>query len=861
MTGIPRALLETWPGRTRFPGVLAALSAHRPSGAGDQGDGAAEVDGELLAEAVLVHVGGVSPRAAFDALLELGEHDAAEHVLDVELRPDGHQAELLTRALEEARESDAVSVRQRVGELSARAKAAGIPFEGPDMVPLLACARSRRATAEALLLACEQEIEERVELVRERLGRVVTEQEQAAADSPATTDRTSGEALSSARVETLRSLLRSGQLVAVQALLNREPFGAPLPEGLAQLPAWNEEWSADHLLEYHLNPMARRPPEFTAWKASDVYAEALLAAFDRLNRESSAGAAVDFANALGRFLGGPGDGVVANRIEGGFFTYFDGLFNDAALSGLRRADRTDLYIADPGTSALPRELAAHGRPHVAVGRDLPTPEYSDRAVTAVLGLRDLLRLAVLKNDRGARTLGILARQWPVEALVGDSPAALGRILGTSPDQAWRTLRWVTHLSLGGGTPTVQAMEHCTAMDPGLLRAMLRYAESVVDQRADTGLWSAENGGWRRDPALLHALRSELLTQCGDRAARAAWWAALSICDEEDGRIAAADLGEWAEICSGWAGAGPEVLRGTATLVQRGLLVRAGHSADHPAAPGPQGPLAVEGTGDALRVPLCGAVQALRPAAETELSALLEEMERAVVPEAAAGDTSATSGPASSVARAWTPWHRNRFAAVPAYAGRLAAQQRDADAEELAALEALAAEELSVSSPEDLCRQAPSPVADLGAVLADLTAQCAEQYRALHIDLRCPPSLWVDVPAPLLRSILYEVLDNAAEALEGLGTGLIQVSVSQESPEVLVEIEDNGPGLPGEARGRRVFQAQWTTRGPGRGWGLHRVRSLLRALPNAEVETFRSSHPALKGAALRLVLQESGAPHP
>ncbi|WP_033822069.1 ATP-binding protein [Kitasatospora sp. MBT63] len=839
MTGIPRALLDNWPGRIRFPGVLIALAEHGRSGGGSRGDGAvphdepAELDGDLLAGAVLGHVGGVSSRAAFDALLEQGEHDAAEQVLAGEPQPDGHQAELLTRKLEEARAAEAVSVRQRVDELERRAKTAGIAFERPDVTSLIERSRSRRAAAGAVLTALEREVEDRIRSFAEQLDRIVTEQERAVAGSPAPADQHAGEDASAARV---RALLRSGELVAAQALLNREPLGAPVPEALAPLPEWDEAWTTENLMEYHLNPTARRPPEVAVWKAADESAERLLLAFDRLNRESSPEAAVGLANALGRFLGGPGEGAVANRIEGGYFTFFDGLFSEEPLSGLHPTGRIDLYVADPETFTPPQELAAHGRPHVAVGRNLLTTGYSDRAATAVLSLCDLLRLAVLKTDRGARTLGLLARQWSVDALVGDSPAALGRILGASPEGAWRTLRWITHLSLGGGTPTVQAMEHCTGMDPGLLRTMLRYAETAIDRSAHTELWAAESGGWRKDPALLHALRSELLALCGGPAARAAWWAALSICDEEDGLLTAADLGEWAEICSGWAGAGPEVLRGTAALLERGLLAASGED---------------------LRVPLSGAVRALRPSAETELGALLEEMERtgSVGGTDEAGTAAAPSVPVAD--RAWTVWHRNRFAPVPACAGRLEAEQRGAGPGELAALAELAAEQLRASSAEELIERAAPAVADLGAVLPELTAQCRLQYPGLHVDLRCPPSLLVDVPAPVMRAVLYEVLDNAAEALDGRDTGLVQVSVSQEGPEAIVEVEDNGPGLPAEARGRRVFQAGWTTRGADRGWGLHRVRKLLQALPasavEAEVEVFSSFHPALTGAALRLVL--------
>ncbi|MFD7319705.1 ATP-binding protein [Streptomyces sp. NPDC059875] len=864
MTGVPRALLETWPGRVRFPGVLIALAEQgRPAEEGEHDGpsptgGAAELDGGMLAEAVLAHAGGMSPRATFEALLDQGEHDAAERLLLGDAVLDEHQAELLARRLDAAREAATESVRQRVSELTRRAEAAGVAFEQPEMAALVESARSRSAAAEAVLSEHEGELGARVGAVAEELERLVAEQEQAAAGGA---DQAGPHQDGDFAVGRVRALLRAGELVTAQALLNREPLGVPVPEALAPLPVWDRDWTPDTLLEYQLNPAMRRPPEFAAWKAADDDAARLLAAFDRLNRESSPEAAEGFANALGRFLGGPGEGAVAHRIDGGFFTFFDGLFSAEPLTGLHPTGRVDLYVAEPGTAAPPAELAAHG-PHVAVGPGLVSTGYTDRAATAVLSLRDLLGLAVLPADRAARTLGILAPQWPVEALIGDSPAVLGRILGPVPDAAWRTLRWITHMSLRGGTATVQAMERCTGMDPGLLWVMLRYAQSVDDRSARGDLWAAETGGWRKDKALVHTLRAELLARCGEPAARAAWWAALSVCDPEDGRLALGDLGDWAEICSGRPGARARVLAATDTLVARGLLVGARLTTDRVPAPRAEGVPAPGAGADgeaSLRVPLCGAVRALRPSADTELTVLLAEMERAGDLEDGADDTASVTADAGAVPTGWTAWHRNRFAPAPSYARYVEAEQRGADAEELAALAALAGGELLEHSPDDLVEQAVPRVADLGAVLSDLTARCQEQYREVRVDLRCPPSLWVDVPEPVLRAVLYEVLDNAAEALTGLGAALVQVSVSQESPEVLVEVQDNGPGLPAEARGRRVFQPEWSTRGADRGWGLHRVRKFLRALPTpaveAEAEVFRSSHPALTGAALRLVLPE------
>ncbi|WP_329113494.1 ATP-binding protein [Streptomyces sp. NBC_01353] len=856
MTGVPRALLETWPGRVRFPGVLTALAEHdHPAEAGPPdrpvSDGAAaELAADLLAEAVLAHVGGMPPSATFDALLDRGEHDAAERLLHGGAVLDGHQAELLARRLDDAREAGAESVRQRVLELARRAEAAGVAFEQPDVPALVETSRARGAAAEEVLSEQERELGDRVEALAQELERLVEEQERAAAADTGQAVRAGDGDFAVGRV---RALLRAGELVTAQALLNREPLGVPVPEALAPLPVWDRTWTPDTLLEYQLNPAMRRPPEFMAWKAADEDAERLLAAFGRLGRETSPEAAEGFADALGRFLGGPGEGAVAHRIDGGYFTFFDGLFSDEPLSGLHPTGRVDLFVADPGTTAVPAELAAHD-PHVAIGPGLLTTGYTDRTATAVLSLRDLLGLAVLPADRAARTLGILARQWPVEALIGDSPAVLERNLGRAPDAAWRALRWITHMSLRGGTTAVRAMERCTGMDPGLLWVMLRYAQNMDDRSAGGDLWPAETGGWRKDKALVRALRAELLARCGEPAAQAAWWAALSVCDPEDGRFSLGDLGDWAEICSGWTGSRAQVLAAIETLVARGLLVRAEHAGERVPAQRetPEGD-------SSLRVPLSGAVRALRPSAEQELTVLLKEIERAGGREGGVDDAASVTSDAVATPVGWTAWHRNRFAPVPSYARYVETEQRGADAEELATLADLAGGELLEHSLDDLVVRAAPRVADLGAVLTDLTSRCKEQYREVRVDLRCPASLWVDVPEPVLRAVLYEVLDNAAEALTGLGAGLVQVSVSQESPEVIVEVQDNGPGLPPEARGWRVFQPEWTTRGPDRGWGLHRVRKFLRALPEsaveAEAQVFRSSHPALTGAALRLVLPE------
>jgi signal transduction histidine kinase len=72
----------------------------------------------------------------------------------------------------------------------------------------------------------------------------------------------------------------------------------------------------------------------------------------------------------------------------------------------------------------------------------------------------------------------------------------------------------------------------------------------------------------------------------------------------------------------------------------------------------------------------------------------------------------------------------------------------------------------------------------------------------------------------LNQVWTNLLDNAAAALEGRppGTGLIILRIKRESRWAIVEIEDNGAGIPPEAQGK-VFDAFYTTKAPGQGTGL------------------------------------------
>jgi signal transduction histidine kinase len=76
----------------------------------------------------------------------------------------------------------------------------------------------------------------------------------------------------------------------------------------------------------------------------------------------------------------------------------------------------------------------------------------------------------------------------------------------------------------------------------------------------------------------------------------------------------------------------------------------------------------------------------------------------------------------------------------------------------------------------------------------------------------------------LNQVWTNLIDNAIDAVDGQGR--ITIRTASENGRVLVEIADDGPGVPDEARGR-IFEPFYTTKDVGKGTGLgldiaHRV---------------------------------------
>ena len=97
---------------------------------------------------------------------------------------------------------------------------------------------------------------------------------------------------------------------------------------------------------------------------------------------------------------------------------------------------------------------------------------------------------------------------------------------------------------------------------------------------------------------------------------------------------------------------------------------------------------------------------------------------------------------------------------------------------------------------------------LGHKLRQSGIQVERRYAA---DL---PHIWAHGSA--LNQVWTNLIDNAIDALDG--PGHIRITTARHGDDVVVEVSDDGPGVPAEIQ-RRIFEPFFTTKDPGKGTGL------------------------------------------
>ncbi len=114
-----------------------------------------------------------------------------------------------------------------------------------------------------------------------------------------------------------------------------------------------------------------------------------------------------------------------------------------------------------------------------------------------------------------------------------------------------------------------------------------------------------------------------------------------------------------------------------------------------------------------------------------------------------------------------------------------------------------------------------------APVVDDVGDAACMATALSFHNKVDPGLKVNVDAEQLHRILLNLVRNASEALQTCANGAILVSAAREKNTVVIEICDNGPGIP-EAMREKLFQPFATAAKPGgSGLGLSIARDLAR----------------------------------
>ena len=99
-------------------------------------------------------------------------------------------------------------------------------------------------------------------------------------------------------------------------------------------------------------------------------------------------------------------------------------------------------------------------------------------------------------------------------------------------------------------------------------------------------------------------------------------------------------------------------------------------------------------------------------------------------------------------------------------------------------------------------------------------------RGIHFVLQSTPdSIETDGDANQLSQVFLNLLKNAMQALEGQTEGRIILRL-QQADRLLIEIEDNGPGIPEEIR-EQIFIPFFTTKAEGSGIGLSLCKQIIR----------------------------------
>ncbi|MFZ5443484.1 MAG: ATP-binding protein [Myxococcota bacterium] len=135
--------------------------------------------------------------------------------------------------------------------------------------------------------------------------------------------------------------------------------------------------------------------------------------------------------------------------------------------------------------------------------------------------------------------------------------------------------------------------------------------------------------------------------------------------------------------------------------------------------------------------------------------------------------------------------------------------------------------------------------ELAAVVQPVMALYAA-HDGIRFEVALEPGAQVSIDRDQLTQVLVNLVKNAEEAMAGR-TGAIHVRVKN-GPEVSLEVEDEGPGIPPELRAR-LFEPYVTTKAHGTGLGL----PIAQRIVHEHGGRLEVTHGAAGGALFRVCL--------
>ncbi|NKY28546.1 ATP-binding protein [Nocardia gamkensis] len=772
----PEALLPVWPGRFRHAELVRRL----------HGD-------ETLADLARCLLEGIAADRTVDQVLEQFVHEGEFRLAETLLaESDAVSAQVRKRFgdLESWRAQRLNELTAQLRTLTAAAAAADVPFE-VDATNLEEMSRVSWPAVSTILDEHHEHISRQID----SLGRDLT----ARNNSGGTAPRLRG---------AVDSLIAAGRLTIAQRVLENGTDYLLVPEAQPALPTWRWSEPASEVLSWHVDPVRRRPPEFSAWRAMDSTAQDLVEAAEALGGGGPE-AAADFAGALEKFLIEDTPAPVVHEFAHGWLSSVS-LFQEKPLTAFSATASVNLLMLPPGVQTAPPLPGVDN--YVAVGPDLGAGG-GFRTGAAALTMVDLLRLVTLPST--ARAIGlakIVCRQWPLSALGAGNPADLTRLLTEDPQRQWHLLSWLCTLSGVGGSATAEDLQFQAGDDGPVLYTLLMNLVDDVTAKKGTAVPIGGSPFLERN---LVGVENVVLRDCPAPGSRAAFWAALVAAPPGDALtldslVVAAVLSpageeaEWERI-----------------LVDAFDQLRAQW-------------FVADSDENAVTLRPLGVLAGLRRLAERRLVECARELSASLLDEPGEQPTTPQA------------WSAHRYALSKDWPVYTTVAQTDVEPAHRMDLNA---------EPHELIATAAelSGFSDLAEIAYELAAIARRSFPVAEFVLEIPEGVLVAVPERVLITLLYVLLDNALDATERAGK--IFLSARTVEADVLIDVFDDGPGLDSAVkRTAQVFRRGFSTRGENRGTGLHLARRITEAVEGElEVADRSGGHPIFKGAHFTLIL--------